>query len=106
MAVPIQDTIALLAHLLSASALLPMIMFLISIPVILTGSISALSVTGIAVYASLFILSYAIGMRTMTRESRTIAMVIPTVLVADGAAMLAGMNWYGHGAVILHFLTN
>lgn|GEM_PF-1212782 len=103
MTAPIQQTITLLSQVLLTSMLLPVIVFLISAPVIMTGSISAMSISVIAVYASLLIISHAIGMRSMLRSSRSIAMLIPTVLVADGAAILAGMNWYGTAIVDMLF---
>ncbi|MWC27311.1 hypothetical protein [Paenibacillus sp. MMS18-CY102] len=84
-------------------------LYALIIPSVLsTGSLSAISVSSIAVYASLLIMSHAIGMRSMARMPRSLVMIIPTVLIADAAVMLIGFHSYGYGekvtSLILHGL--
>lgn len=84
--------------------LIPILFALIVPSVLSTGSLSAISVSSIAVYASLLIMSHAIGMRSMARMPRSLVMIIPTVLIADAAVMLIGLHGYGQGvaSLILH----
>ncbi|EFM09145.1 hypothetical protein PaecuDRAFT_4148 [Paenibacillus curdlanolyticus YK9] len=75
--------------------IIPILFALIVPSVLSTGSLTAISVSSIAVYASLFIMSHAIGMRSMARMPRSLVMIIPTVLIADAAVMLIGIHGYG-----------
>lgn len=94
MSFSLHHAMAMLSQLVLSSILMPVIVYL-SVPVMMTGSLSGMSASVIAVYASLLILSHAIGIRVMKRNAEALAIIIPTVLVADAAAMLVGMNWYG-----------
>ncbi|GMK38148.1 hypothetical protein PCCS19_12020 [Paenibacillus sp. CCS19] len=94
MSFPLHHAMAVMCQLVLSSILMPVIVYLCA-PVMMTGSLSTISASVIAVYASLLILSHAIGIRVMKRNAHALAMIIPTVLVADAAAMLVGMNWYG-----------
>lgn len=94
MSLSLHHAMAVLMQLVLSSILMPVIVYLCA-PVVMMGSLSTMSASVIAVYASLLILSHAIGIRVMKRNAQALAMIIPTVLVADAAAMLIGMNWYG-----------
>jgi hypothetical protein len=86
-----------LVQLLLSSMLLPVLVFLISGPILQAASLSSLSIVIIAAYALLLITSHVLSMLMMStgRKILYVAIFILASIAADGAAMLAGMNIYG-----------
>jgi hypothetical protein len=77
--------------------LLPVLVLLISGPILQAASLSSLSIVIIATYALLLIASHVLSMLMMStgRKLLYVAIFILASIAADGAAMLAGMNIYG-----------
>jgi hypothetical protein len=86
-----------LVQLLLSSMLLPVLVFLISGPILQAASLSSLSIVIIAAYALLLIASHVLSMLMMSTDRKIlyVAIFILASIAADGAAMLAGMNIYG-----------
>ncbi|MBD3920708.1 hypothetical protein H8B09_18225 [Paenibacillus sp. PR3] len=90
-----RQSAVILIQLLLSSLLLPVLIYLISGPILEDGSIPTASAIVLSIYATLLTASHVVGMKLMSRHYISLAIFILASIAADGAVMLAGMNVYG-----------
>lgn len=98
-----RQSAVILSQLLLSSLLLPVLIYLISGPILQDDSIPTGSAIVISIYATMLVASHVIGIKMMSRHYVSFAIFILASIAADGAVMLAGMNIYGTQIVDLLF---